>query len=59
LIIARRMAAVDSLPEEVVSPLVELLQGNVIKVLISIAIWLPYLIVSRRVNLTYRSRLRD
>ena len=34
-----------------------LLQGNMTKVLISIAIWLPYMMLSERVNLTYRSRL--
>ena len=34
-----------------------LLSGNVTKVLISAAIWLPYLILSERVNLTYRLRL--
>jgi hypothetical protein len=27
-------------------------------VLISIAIWLPYLLLSKRVNLTYRARVR-
>jgi len=27
------------------------------KVMISIAIWAPYLILSERVNLTYRSRV--
>jgi hypothetical protein len=27
------------------------------KVMISMAIWLPYLILSERVNLTYRSRV--
>jgi len=27
------------------------------KALISIAIWLPYLLLSRRVNLTYRLRV--
>jgi hypothetical protein len=34
-----------------------LLYGNVEKVLISVAIWLPYLLLSRRVNVTYRSRI--
>ena len=58
LVIATQMASVASLPSEVVAPLVSLLQGNITKVLISIAVWLPYLILSQRVNLTYRSRLR-
>lgn len=56
LVIAQHMANVSTLPSEVISPLVSLLQGNVTKVLISVAVWLPYLILSRRVNLTYRSR---
>jgi hypothetical protein len=34
-----------------------LLQGNIKKVMISMVIWLPYLILSERVNLTYRSRV--
>ena len=56
LIIAHRLSNVG-LPGEVVAPLLTLLQGNVTKVLISIAIWLPYMMLSERVNLTYRSRL--
>ena len=34
-----------------------LLEGNVKKVLISVALWLPYLLMSTRVNVTYRSRI--
>jgi hypothetical protein len=34
-----------------------MLEGNLKKVLISVAIWLPYLLLSRRVNLTYRLRV--
>ncbi|MBX7495012.1 DUF2569 domain-containing protein [Qipengyuania sp. 6B39] len=45
------------LPAEVATALVELLQGNITKVLISVAVWLPYLLLSDRVNVTYRSRL--
>jgi hypothetical protein len=33
------------------------LDGNVKKVLISIALWLPYLLMSRRVNVTFRHRV--
>jgi hypothetical protein len=35
-----------------------LLDNNVKKVLISAALWLPYLLLSRRVNVTFRHRLR-
>jgi hypothetical protein len=34
-----------------------LLEGNVKKVLISMALWLPYLLLSTRVNVTYRHRV--
>jgi hypothetical protein len=34
-----------------------MLEGNLKKVLISAAIWLPYLILSDRVNVTYRQRI--
>jgi hypothetical protein len=44
-------------PSEVASALKALLIGNLHKVLISAALWLPYLILSRRVNVTYRCRL--
>jgi hypothetical protein len=33
------------------------LEGNVKKVLISVALWLPYLLLSKRVNVTYRHRI--
>ena len=32
-------------------------EGNVKKVLISVALWLPYLLLSTRVNVTFRHRL--
>ena len=35
-----------------------LVDGNIRKVLISAAIWLPYLILSERVNVTFRHRSR-
>jgi hypothetical protein len=34
-----------------------LLYGNIEKTLISVTIWLPYLLLSKRVNITYRHRL--
>lgn len=45
------------LPLGVGDALSSLLQGNLQKVMISMAIWLPYLILSERVNLTYRARV--
>ena len=33
------------------------LEGNVRKVLISMALWLPYLILSTRANVTFRHRV--
>ncbi len=44
-------------PSQVASALGSLLTGNLHKVLISAALWLPYLILSTRVNVTYRSRV--
>ena len=44
-------------PSEVASALETLLVGNLEKVLISATLWLPYLILSRRVNVTYRCRV--
>ena len=35
---------------------VTLLNGNVHKVLISMLVWLPYLLLSERINITYRQR---
>jgi hypothetical protein len=37
---------------------VALVHGNIAKVLISAFVWLPYLILSDRVNITYRQRVR-
>ena len=44
------------LPPHVGSALQSLLIGNVKKVLISAALWLPYLMMSTRVNVTFRHR---
>ncbi|QNP43076.1 hypothetical protein H9L15_14105 [Sphingomonas daechungensis] len=54
---AELVARTAGLPTEVANPLQSLLDGNVKKVLISIGLWLPYLLLSRRVNVTYRSRI--
>ncbi|WP_395624015.1 DUF2569 domain-containing protein [Sphingomonas daechungensis] len=57
LVTAELVARTAGLPPEVANPLQSLLDGNVKKVLISIGLWLPYLLLSRRVNVTYRSRI--
>lgn len=58
LAIADYLSSMAHLPENVGSALYNLLQGNIQKILISVAIWLPYLIVSDRVNITFRNRVR-
>ena len=57
LAIAHHLANAPGLPAQVAGPLSTLLVGNVHKVLISVAIWLPYLLLSERVNVTYRWRV--
>jgi hypothetical protein len=47
----------EVLPGAVAAALHDLLAGNVKKGLISVALWLPYLLLSKRVNLTYRLRI--
>ena len=54
---ARMVAAEPGLPDKVAQALDGLLTGNAWKVLISVAIWLPYLLLSKRVNVTYRHRV--
>ena len=56
MLIARQLAAVGGMPDMVVQPLLTLLDGNITKVAISAVIWLPYLLLSERVNVTYRHR---
>ena len=55
--IANFTAAQPGLPPAVADALHTLLDGNVKKVLISVALWLPYLLLSKRVNVTYRHRV--
>lgn len=55
--IASAVAGTEGLPEQVGSALHTLLDGNVKKVFISVCLWLPYLLMSRRVNVTYRHRV--
>lgn len=55
--IAHFVSNAPGLPAQVGEAMGGLLAGNVKKVAISVAIWLPYLLLSQRVNLTYRARL--
>jgi hypothetical protein len=57
LVIAQLVAGAPGLPQAVGASLHALLDGNVKKVLISIALWLPYLLLSARVNVTFRHRI--
>jgi hypothetical protein len=57
MIIARTVANSHGLPGEVAIALQAMLTGNIQKVLISIGLWLPYLLLSARVNVTYRHRI--
>jgi len=56
--IADMVAGAPGLPEPVGRSLMYLLHGNLEKVCISAAVWLPYLLLSERVNVTYRHRIR-
>ena len=58
LIIAEVVAGTPGLPPAVADALHGLLEGNAKKVLISIGLWLPYLLLSARVNVTYRHRVQ-
>lgn len=57
LLTADLVASTPGLPGNVAAALHSLLDGNVKKVLISVALWLPYLLLSERVNVTYRQRI--
>lgn len=58
LMIAKYSVATGELPGDIAMALQSYLDGNIKKVLISVAIWLPYLLMSKRINLTFRHRLR-
>lgn len=58
LAIAHQVAGSADLPPDVAKAIAALLEGNIKKVLISAMIWLPYLILSDRVNLTFRMRVK-
>ena len=57
LLTAQLIVGTPGLPPPVAAALQSVLDGNVKKVLISIALWLPYLLMSTRVNVTYRHRI--
>lgn len=57
LVMAHIIGTTAGLPYSVGLALGGLLEGNLQKVMISMVIWLPYLILSERVNLTYRARV--
>jgi hypothetical protein len=56
LVTAKIVTSAGYVPPKVADALQHLLYGNIEKVLISVTIWLPYLLLSRRVNITYRHR---
>jgi len=56
--IAHYAISAPGLPAGVAGGLQNLLDGNLKKVMISAFVWLPYLILSDRVNLTFRQRVR-
>ena len=57
LVTAEMVTRAGDVPPQVAIALHGLLEGNVKKVLISVALWLPYLLLSKRVNVTYRLRV--
>ena len=56
-VVIAHLTVPTGLPGGVAEALQSLLFGNVKKVLISMALWLPYLLLSTRVNVTYRHRV--
>jgi len=56
-LLTAELVAGEGVPHPVAASLQALLEGNVKKTLISVAIWLPYLLLSTRVNVTYRHRI--
>lgn len=56
LLVAHYVGGAPHLPASVADAIVPLLEGNLKKAFISIVIWMPYLLLSERVNVTYRWR---
>jgi hypothetical protein len=57
LVTAQLVTSAGGMPSDVATALHTLLRGNVEKTLISMTLWLPYLLLSTRVNVTYRHRV--
>jgi hypothetical protein len=57
VVTAKLVVAAGPLPPAVATALEHMLTGNVKKVLISAGLWLPYLLLSKRVNVTFRHRV--
>ena len=57
LVMANLVMASGTVPPDVAAALETMLQANLQKTLISMALWLPYLLLSTRVNVTYRHRI--
>jgi len=57
LVTGTLVTSAGNVPPKVAQALHALLYGNIEKTLISVAIWFPYLLLSRRVNVTYRHRI--
>ena len=55
--IGQAVAVAGGLPVAAEAALQRLLDGNLIKVLMSTALWAPYLLLSSRVSITYRHQL--
>ena len=56
--IAQHIMQAGGLPGDVAAPMQAFLVANIKKVLISVVIWLPYLLISNRINVTFRQRVR-
>lgn len=56
VVVAHYVSGAPFLPAQVAASIAPLLESNLKKAAISIIIWLPYLLLSERVNVTYRWR---
>lgn len=57
LIVWTHASKIRDVPPQVLLVLEDLISANMTKVMISMVVWLPYLILSDRVNVTYRQRI--
>ena len=57
LLTAKLVVDAGGIPDGVAGALHTLLDGNIKKTMISVVLWLPYLMLSQRVNVTYRNRI--